>query len=296
MSAPSPESAALPIAVVALDRPQQAQWTRLGPLFFVSAGWLVLIAGAAVLAPLLHLADPTYQELSNQGALPSGDHLLGTDSLGRDMVSRLVHGAQISLTVGVLSTAVAMAIGGFLGLMAGYFRGPVEGLIGIGVDALLAFPALVLALAVVTYWGHDIKNLVLVIGGLTIPAFARVSRASTLAFSQREFVLAARAMGAGHFRILRVDILPNVIGPMLAFALLAVAVAMIAEGTLAFLGLSVPPPAASWGAMIAEGRANLDTTPWVTLIPAGVFFATIFALNTVADRLRGLAAVRSSQA
>jgi peptide/nickel transport system permease protein len=295
MSAPSPESAALPIAPVALDRPQ-GQWTRLGPVFYVSAGWLLLVASSAVLAPVLHLADPTFQELSNQGALPGGDHLLGTDSLGRDMASRLVHGAQISLTVGVLSTAVAMVIGGFLGLMAGYFRGPVEGLIGVGVDALLAFPALVLALAVVTYWGHDIKNLVIVIGGLTIPAFARVSRASTLAFSQREFVLAARAMGAGHFRILRVDILPNVIGPMLAFALLAVAVAMIAEGTLAFLGLSVPPPAASWGAMIAEGRANLDTTPWVTLIPAAVFFATIFALNTVADRLRGLAAVRSSQA
>jgi peptide/nickel transport system permease protein len=295
MSAPSPESAALPIAPVALDRPQ-GQLTRLGPVFYVSAGWLLLVASAAVLAPFIHLADPTFQELANQGALPGGDHLLGTDSLGRDMTSRLVHGAQISLTVGVLSTAVAMVIGGFLGLMAGYFRGPVEGLIGIGVDALLAFPALVLALAVVTYWGHDIKNLVIVIGGLTIPAFARVSRASTLAFSQREFVLAARAMGAGHFRILRVDILPNVIGPMLAFALLAVAVAMIAEGTLAFLGLSVPPPAASWGAMIAEGRANLDTTPWVTLIPAAVFFATIFALNTVADRLRGLAAVRSSQA
>ncbi len=288
------DTTALPMAPAAAERPV-ARWTRLGPVFFASAGWLALVVGAAVLAPVLHLADPTVQELSNQGALPGGNHLLGTDSLGRDMVSRLVYGAQISLTVGVLSTAVAMAIGGSLGLLAGYFRGPVEGVIGIGVDALLAFPALVLALAVVTFWGHDVKNLVLVIGGLTIPAFARVARAATLAFAQREFVLAARAVGAGHLRIIRVEILPNVIGPMLAFGLLAVAVAMLAEGTLAFLGLSVPPPAASWGAMIAEGRANLDTTPLVTLIPAAVFFATIFALNTVADRLRGLAAVRASQ-
>lgn len=302
MSAQSPSTStadvllAAPMAVAtpAVGR-RPTRWRKLGPLFFISAGWLVLIVILAVLAPVLHLADPTQQDLSNQGGPPSPGHLLGTDSLGRDMLSRLVYGARISLSVGVLSVALALLIGGGLGILGGYLRGPVDAVVGTATDALLAFPALVLALAVTSFWGHDLKNLVLVIGGLTIPAFARVARAATLTFAQREFVLAARAMGAGSLRIILREILPNVLGTCLAFALLAVAAAMIAEGTLAFLGLSVPPPSASWGAMIAEGRSRLDQAPGVALIPAACFFATIFAINMAADRLRRVAALRESR-
>jgi peptide/nickel transport system permease protein len=197
--------------------------------------------------------------------------------------------------VGVLSVALAIVLGGGLGLLAGYLRGPVDAMIGTATDALLAFPALVLALAVTSFWGHDLKNLILVIGGLGIPAFTRVARAATLKYAEREFVLAARAMGAGNLRIIALEILPNAFAPVLAFGLLAVAVAMIAEGTLAFLGLSVPPPAASWGAMIAEGRSRLDGSPGVALIPAGCFFLTIFSVNMAADRLRRLVALRESR-
>jgi len=162
-------------------------------------------------------------------------------------------------------------------------------------DAVLAFPALVLVLAVTAFVGHDLRIIILVLGVLGIPAFARVTRANTLSLAQREFVLAARAMGAGDLRILGLEILPNVLPAILTFGLLVVAVAMIAEGTLAFLGLSVPPPAASWGAMVAEGRSSLDTSPQVSLIPAAVFFLTIFSLNLAADRLRRLVEVRESR-
>jgi len=276
------------------DRPPAA-WRRLGTTFWLSGAWLALVTMAAVLAPLLHLADPNFQDLANRGGAASAAHFLGTDGLGRDMLSRLVWGARISLTVGYASTVLGMVLGTLLGMAAGYLRGRTEGVIVAAMDALLAFPALVLILAITTFVGHGIPIIVGVIGFLGIPAFGRVARASTLALAQREFVLAARAMGAGEVRILGLEILPNIVAPVLTFGLLGVAVAMIAEGALAFLGLSVPPPAASWGAMIAEGRGDLDTWPQVSLIPAAVFFLTIFALNLAADRLRRVLELRESR-
>ena len=299
MAAPSPDLGAqaavltAPIAAVA-GRPRTA-WRRLGVSFWVSAGWLALVTLVALLAPLLQLTDPNLQDLANRGGGPGPGHVLGTDSLGRDMLSRLAWGARISLTVGYASTLLGMVLGTLLGMAAGYLRGRLEAVIVAAMDALLAFPALVLILAITTFVGHDIRIIVAVIGFLGIPAFARVARANTLALAQREFVLAARAMGAGEVRVLALEILPNIVAPVLTFGLLVVAVAMIAEGTLAFLGLSVPPPAASWGAMVAEGRGDLDTAPLVSLIPATVFFLTIFALNLAADRLRRVVEVRESR-
>ncbi|HEY4025370.1 MAG TPA: ABC transporter permease [Candidatus Dormibacteraeota bacterium] len=298
MAAPSPdvvvEAIVVAAPVTAAGRPP-AQWRRLGASFWLPAGWLGVVTLLAVLAPLLHLADPNLQDLANRTGPPSPDHVMGTDDLGRDMLSRLVWGARISLTVGYASTLLGMTVGTLIGMGAGYLRGRLEAVIVAAMDALLAFPALVLILAITTFAGHDIRIIVGVIGFLGIPAFARVARANTLAVAQREFVLAARAMGAGELRILGLEILPNIVAPVLTFGLLGVAVAMIAEGTLAFLGLSVPPPAASWGAMIAEGRGDLDTAPLVSLIPAAVFFLTIFALNLAADRLRRVIDVRASR-
>jgi peptide/nickel transport system permease protein len=299
MAAQSPDITVQAAVLTAARPPDQVRWAtpwrRLGVSFWLAAGWLTVITLAAIFQPLLHLANPNLLDMGNQGAGPSSHHVLGTDSLGRDMLSRLVAGARISLTVGYGSTLLGMLCGGVIGLVAGYFRGRLEGVIVAAMDAVLAFPALVLVLAITTFVGHDIRIIIAVIGFLGIPAFARVTRANTLALAQREFVLAARAMGAGNFRILTREIFPNVLAPILTFALLVVAVAMIAEGTLAFLGLSVPPPAASWGAMVAEGRSLLDTSPNVSLIPAAVFFLTIFALNLAADRLRRLVEVRESR-
>ncbi len=296
MSVQSPSVAVaverLPAATAA--RPP-SPWRRLGASFFLAAGWLALVLLAALFGPLLHLADPNFVDLINRSAGFSPAHPLGTDNLGRDVLSRLVVGSRVTLTVGFLSTLLAMLVGGLLGLVAGYYRGRLEALIVATMDALLAFPALVLALAVTAFLGHDLKVIVGVIGFLGIPAFARVTRATTLTLTQREFVLAARALGAGDARILGLEIVPNVLAPVLTFGLLAVAVAMLAEGVLAFLGLSLPPPAASWGAMIAEARASLDTDPQLSLIPSAVFFLTIFALNLAADRLRRIVDVRESR-
>lgn len=299
MAAPSPDAVGAEALIVAVpaaaaDR-RPGAWRRLGAPFWLSAGWLALVTLVALLAPVVHLADPNIQDLANRGGGPGSDHVLGTDTLGRDMLARLAWGARISLTVGYASTLLGMVIGTLLGMSAGYLRGRLEAVIVAAMDALLAFPALVLILAIVTFVGHDIRIIVAVIGFLGIPAFARVARANTLALAQREFVLAARAMGAGELRILALEILPNIVAPVLTFGLLVVAVAMIAEGTLAFLGLSVPLPAASWGAMVAEGRSDLDTAPQVSLIPATVFFLTIFALNLAADRMRRLVELRESR-
>jgi len=298
MAAPSPDLAGAAVqlgtAPVRASTTRTA-WRRLGAAFWLPAGWLAFVTVVAVLAPVLRLTDPNLQDLVNRGGPPGPGHLLGTDGLGRDMLSRLAWGARISLTVGYASTVLGMVLGTVLGMAAGYVRGRLEAVIVAAMDALLAFPALVLILAITTFAGHDLRIIVGVIGFLGIPAFARVARANTLALSQREFVLAARAMGAGEVRILGLEILPNIVAPVLTFGLLAVAVAMIAEGALAFLGLSVPPPNASWGAMIAEGRGDLDTWPQTSLIPAAVFFLTIFALNLAADRLRRAVELRASR-
>jgi len=261
---------------------------RPGGLFIAAIGWIALIGLAAALAGLLPILSPTDMDMLGRRAPPSAQHLLGTDQLGRDMLSRLIYGARFSLTVGLLAPAIAIVIGGGLGMLAGYFRGRFETLVVGGVDVLLAFPPLVLALAVTAYLGQSITNLTLVLGVLGIPAFTRVARAVTLSLTEREFVVAARALGATHTRILLRELLPNVLLPLMAFFLLGVAVTIVVESALSFLGLGVPPPAPSWGSMIGEGRESLDLAPWLAFLPALVMFATVLAFNVVGDTLRAL--------
>ena len=259
-----------------------------GALLLVAVGWIALIVLAAALADFLPIGSPTDMDMLARRALPSSQHLLGTDQLGRDELARLIYGARISLTVGLLAPVIGVTVGGCLGMLAGYFRGRLETLTVAGVDVLLAFPPLVFALAVTAYLGQSILNLTLVIGVLGIPAFTRVARAVTLSLSEREFVTAARALGATHTRILLRELLPNVALPLLAFFLLGVAVTIVVEGALSFLGLGVPPPAPSWGSMIGEGRESLDLAPWLAFLPAGFMFATVLAFNIVGDTLRAL--------
>ena len=259
-----------------------------GVLLLVAAGWIALIVLAAALADFLPIGSPTDMDMLARRALPSSQHLLGTDQLGRDELARLIYGARISLTVGLLAPVIGVTVGGCLGMLAGYFRGRLETLTVAGVDVLLAFPPLVFALAVTAYLGQSVLNLTLVIGVLGIPAFTRVARAVTLSLSEREFVTAARALGATHTRILLRELLPNVALPLLAFFLLGVAVTIVVEGALSFLGLGVPPPAPSWGSMIGEGRESLDLAPWLAFLPAGFMFATVLAFNIVGDTLRAL--------
>jgi peptide/nickel transport system permease protein len=284
----APENTALGLGIdTAAVAPLRTR-RRVGALFIAAAAWIAVIALAAILANLLPIPSPTDIDLLGKRAPPSAQHWLGNDQLGRDVLARLIFGARASLTVGLLAPVIGVTVGGFLGLLAGYFRGRLETFVTGGVDVLLAFPPLVFALAVTTYLGQSILNITLVIGVLNIPAFTRVARAVTLSLAEREFVTAARALGATHLRILLRELLPNVALPLLAFFLLGVAVAIVVEGALSFLGLGVPPPAPSWGSMIGEGRESLDIAPWLAFLPAGVMFLSVLAFNVVGDTLRAL--------
>ena len=272
----------------ALVSPVRPRRRRVNGLLVAALVWIAVIALAAILADVLPIMSPTDMDMLGKREPPSAEHLLGTDQLGRDMLSRLIYGARISLTVGLLAPVVGLVVGGALGMMAGYLGGRFEALTVGVVDVLLAFPPLVFALAVTAYLGQSVFNLTLVIGVLSIPAFTRVARATTLSLTQREFVVAARTLGATHTRILLRELLPNVALPLLAFFLLAVAVTIVVEGALSFLGLGVPPPAPSWGSMIGEGRESLDIAPWLAFLPAGSMFVTVLAFNIVGDPLRAL--------
>ena len=272
----------------ALVSPARPRRRRVNGLLVAALAWIALIALAAILADVLPIMSPTDMDMLGKREPPSAEHLLGTDQLGRDMLSRLIYGARISLTVGLLAPVVGLVVGGALGMMAGYLGGRFEALTVGAVDVLLAFPPLVFALAVTAYLGPSVFNLTLVIGVLSIPAFTRVARATTLSLTQREFVVAARTLGATHARILLRELLPNVALPLLAFFLLVVAVTIVVEGALSFLGLGVPPPAPSWGSMIGEGRDSLDIAPWLAFLPAGFMFVTVLAFNIVGDTLRAL--------
>ncbi|WP_375779711.1 ABC transporter permease [Bradyrhizobium sp. ma5] len=261
---------------------------RLGMLFWCAIGWMVLVFAVAIFADLLPLPSPTDMDMLERRAPFSAEHWLGTDGLGRDELSRLIYGARISLIVGLCAPMIGVTIGCALGMLAGYFRGRFESFVVGGMDVLLAFPPLILALAVTAYLGQSIFNLTCILGVLGIPAFMRVARAATLTLARREFVIAAQALGATHARILLRELLPNVLLPLLAFFLLGVAVTIVVEGSLSFLGLGVPPPISSWGSMIGEGRESLDVAPRLAFIPAIAMFLTVLSFNLIGDTMRAL--------
>jgi len=258
----------------------------LGVLFCIAIGWIILVFAVAILAPILPLSSPTDMDMLDRRAPVSAVHWLGTDGLGRDELARLIYGARISLVVGLCAPVIGLTVGGALGMLAGYFRGRFESLAVGSMDVLLAFPPLILALAVTAFLGQSVLNLTCILGVLSIPAFMRVARAATLTFARREFVIAAQALGATHTRILLRELLPNVALPLLAFFLLGVAVIIVVEGSLSFLGLGVPPPISSWGSMIGEGRESLEIAPWLAFTPAIAMFLTVLSFNLVGDGLR----------
>jgi peptide/nickel transport system permease protein len=281
-----------------------------GFTFWFSVCWLLTIGTGALLADVLPIADPnngdflsvavepgTVGEQMMQGSEDFVEHTywFGSDNLGRDIFARVLKGGQTSLLIGLLAPLIGLVIGGSLGMAAGYYRGWLEAGIVASIDIILAFPALVLLTAVIFYAGANTTNVILSLGFLSVPAFTRVARATTLSFAQREFVLAARASGASDLRILFRELLPNVIIPMLVYGLLVTAVLIVVEGVLSFLGLSVQPPAMSWGTLIEVGRDYLEDRPHVTFIPATVMCLTVLAFNLIGDQLRNLGDTRESR-
>jgi len=258
-----------------------------------AAVWLTGLTAAALAMPWLSLRDPFENDLLAMLSSPSLEHWFGTDSLGRDLFARCVLGARVSLTVGLGSVAFGLLVGGTLGLVAGYFRDtwdrPVMGIMTV----LLSFPPLVLAIAIVSSLGPDLRNVVVAIGVLFVPAFARISRANTMSFREREFVLAAEAMGASTSRILFREILPNVVPSLLSYSIVMLGVAILAEASLGFLGLSVPPPIPSWGGIISMEKASLREAPLSVFLPALVMFLTVTSVNILGEATRRLFDVRA---
>ncbi len=261
----------------------------LGPAFWIAMAWFVLIAGLAILAPLLTdkgiLLDP--YKLDKKFLAPSSAHWLGTDDLGRDVLSRLIWGARVSLSVGFASIALGLLFGVTIGVVSGYLKGWIDSSLMTAMDIILAFPALLLALSIIGFSGQrTIPFISIAIGVVAIPSIARLVRANTLSFREREFVLASRTLGASHGRILAREILPNVVPPVVSFAVIGIAVAITAEAGLAFLGVSVELPTATWGGMINAARPQLQNQPLQVFIPCVVLTVTVMAFYLIGDRLR----------
>ncbi|HUJ75287.1 MAG TPA: ABC transporter permease [bacterium] len=253
---------------------------------WLAIAWTALLAAAALAASWLPLRSPIDGDLTAVLAHPGGAYWLGTDSLGRDLLARCIFGARVSLMVALGSIAIGALVGGSLGLVAGFFGGLLDRLAMDLMTVLLCFPALILAIAIIASLGPSLATVTLAIGVLFIPAFARVARANTLTFRQQEFVLAAEVMGARAGRILIREILPNILPSLLSLALVLVGVAILAEASLGFLGLSVTPPTPSWGGMIATERGSLTQAPHVVFVPALFLFLTVLAMNVIGERIR----------
>ena len=268
--------------------------TSLGLGFWLPGIWMVFLLFTVIFADILPIQNPTESEFSNLKSRPNLTYWLGTDVLARDIFSRVIYGARVSLTVAFLAPVFGMIIGLGLGMLAGYFKGIAESSIMGLIDIILAFPNIVLAMVILFFAGADIINLIVVLTVTSIPANTRIARASTLSYSEREFVLAARAQGASDLRILLYEILPNILLPNLAYILSFMSIIIMIEGSLSFLGVGIPPPTPTWGGMIAEGFADINTDPHLSFMPALVLFLTVLSLNLIGDCFRRRYAIRES--
>ncbi|THF87011.1 ABC transporter permease [Deinococcus sp. KSM4-11] len=247
---------------------------------------LVVFVLAAILAPWIAPDDPSRIFFTEMRAAPGGPHAFGTDELGRDILTRVIYGARVSLSAGLGSVVAAMLAGTGLGLIAGYAGGWLDNVIMRLVDALLALPFLVLAIALAAILGPSLQNTMIAIAIVSAPAFARVTRGEVLAQREREYVQAAQALGARDGRLILRHLLPNISGALTVQTSLAVATAILAESSLSFLGLGVQPPQPSWGSMLNAARGYLAEAPWMAVFPGAAIFLAVLAFNLVGDGLR----------
>ncbi|MGY9049615.1 MAG: ABC transporter permease, partial [Rhodobacterales bacterium] len=258
-------------------------------------GIVGLLALVAIFAPLLAPHDPYAQSLMTRMEPPvflggDWDHPLGTDHLGRDYLSRLIYGARVSLMIGAIAALISGVIGTTMGVAAGYFGGKVDAFVTFLINVRLAMPVVLVALAVVAILGGSLTVVICVLGLLLWDRFAVVMRASTLQISRRDYIAAARAVGASTPRILLTEIMPNIFNNLIVVITLEMAHAILLEATLSFLGLGVQPPTPSWGLMVSEGKNMMLFEPWLVLIPGAVLFVLVLAINLMGDGLRDVTA------
>jgi len=253
---------------------------------WLALGWMVFLVVLAILAPVLPIPDPAESigEIVRQG--PQAGHWFGGDFIGQDVLSQVIWGTRASLLVGFGAIALGLLVGTPLGMLAGYFRGPLDRVVVTCLDIMLSIPALILAIALTAFLGRSLVNITLALGIIAIPQLARVVRANALTYAEREFVTAARALGASHLRTVTREVFPNVVPALVATSLLAVAIAIVAEGVLSVIGVGLPLDVPSWGSLIDEGRQHLDTLPWVAFFPCLFLFLTVISLNTLGDAIR----------
>jgi peptide/nickel transport system permease protein len=249
----------------------------------------------ALFAPWIAPFDPNKQMVGGQLADPSARNWLGTDSFGRDVFSRIVWGARISLWVGVLATLIAMVGGTIIGIVAGYFGGPIDRAISMVTDVLLSFPQLVMGLLLVAVLGASLTNIILAISITAVPAFIRLARGSTLAMKERDYIDAGRALGFSDLRIMFAHVAPNIMDEIIVMGSLWLATAIRTESTLAFIGLGVPPPTATWGGIIREGFEYLNDNYLLAVFPSLAILITMIGLNLIGDGLRDATDPRAPQ-
>jgi peptide/nickel transport system permease protein len=259
---------------------------RRGKMNVAAGCFLLLMVLVAAAAPLIAPYDPLSMQPAVRFEGPSLQHVFGTDEYGRDVLTRLMFGARISLEVGIISVGISLVVGSILGLVAGYYRGMVDMLISRLMDILFAFPAILLAIALMAMLGSDIRNVMLAIGIVNVPIFMRVARASALTVRTTQYVEAAQASGAGDLRLLAWHILPNIAAPLIVQATLAFAWAIIAEAALSFLGLGTQPPTPSWGIMLSKGREFMEQSPSAVIFSGAAISLAVLSLNIMGDGLR----------
>jgi ABC-type dipeptide/oligopeptide/nickel transport system permease subunit len=277
---------------VVLRSAPQAYWrwvlrrvwrVRLAPFSLI----IVLIAiFMAIFAGVIAPDSPTHAQLDDVLLSPSRHHLMGTDDLGRDVLSRIIYGTRASLSAGVVATGIGLAVGATVGLLSGFFLGPVDTILMRVMDALLAFPGLILALAITAALGPSLINAMIAIGVVSVPRFARLARGQVLMLNDADYVTAARSVGARNMRILFRHIGPNMLTPIIIQVSLSVAFAILTEASLSFLGLGVQPPTPSWGFMLNQGRDYISQAPWLAIFPGVTIFLVVMAFNLLGDAVR----------
>ncbi len=277
--------------------PWQSAWRRLvrSRLTVAAMVLLALLVTLCIAGPWFSPYGPNNQDLELKETTPDAAHWLGTDTLGRDMATRVLHGGRVSLLVGILATGVASIIGVGYGLIAGLSNKRLDALMMRVVDILYAFPFITFVIILVVIFGREFWLIFVAIGAVEWLTMARVVRGQVLAIKNLEFVMASRAAGGGFWHILFRHMLPNVMGPVIIYTSLTVPGVMLLEATLSFLGLGIQPPDASWGVLIGEGAASMETSPWLLIGPGLFFSATLLSLNTLGDALRDALDPKSSQ-
>lgn len=277
-SGPTSPALRLAASVVSAFNANKTSWAGLA-IF-------VVVCLAALLAPWISPHDPLDQDVLYRLQPPSAEFPLGSDYFGRDILSRLLYGARISLVIGITSTVIALVAGSFVGILAGWYGGRFDTVVMQMMDILLAFPSLILGLILVAMLGPSVGNIIIAIALTSIPSFARIARAPTIAVKQRDYVDAGRALGFSDARIMAFHILPNILPEILVMASLWLANAIRTEASLAFIGLGVKPPTPTWGGMIREGFENILDSFWLVLAPSAAILIVVFALNVLGDGLR----------